>query len=101
MGANSVMVREPGAQLPWEPLVAEGVAEGAHEDRVLEAFHAREQMAGVVRTAQAVPLLQDDWALVGSWSVAYDGTHEDCAVAAEAEVEAGALTCIVVIQSRS
>lgn len=78
----------------------EEVAVGVHEDHGLVFSHAQEQMAGVARTAQAVALLQNDWALVDSWSVGYDGTHEGCADAAEAE-EVGVLTCIVVILSRS
>lgn len=72
-----------------------------HEDRGLASSHAQEQTVGLVRTAQAVALLQDDWALVDSWSVAYDGTHEGCADAAEAEEVVDALTCIVVILSSS
>lgn len=78
----------------------EEVAEGVHENHGLVFSHAQEQAVGVARTARAVVLLQDDWALVDSWSVAYDDTHEDCADAAEAEV-VGVLTCIVVTQSRS
>jgi hypothetical protein len=78
----------------------EGVAEGVHEDHGLAFFRAQEQAAGVVRMAQAVAPLQDDWALVDSWSVAYGGTHEDCADVAEAEV-VDALICIAVIQSSS
>lgn len=79
----------------------EGVAEGVHEDHELAFSHAREQLAGFERTTRAVALLQEDWALVDSWSVAYDGTHEDCADAAEAEEGEDVLTCIAVIQSRS
>jgi hypothetical protein len=97
---NSVTVRALVAQLPWEPLVVEGVAEGVHEDHGLVFSHAQEQAAGVARTARAVALLQDDWALIDSWSVAYDGTHEDCADAVEVEEVVGVLTCIVAIQSR-
>lgn len=52
-------VTEPVAQLPWEPLVVEGVAEGVHEDRGLASSHAQELAVELVRMAQAVALLQD------------------------------------------
>ena len=66
-GASSVTVRGLEAQLSLEPLLLERVAEAeTHGDHGLEASRGLEQMVEVVRTAQAVSLLQDDWGLLDS-----------------------------------
>lgn len=101
MGANSATARGPVAQLPWVPLLAEGVAEVVHEGHGLVFSHAQEQIVDVVRMAQTVALLLDDWAQVDSWFVACDGTREGYADVAEAVGAVGVLTCIVVFQSSS
>lgn len=103
MGACIERVRVLAAQLPWEPLAVEvAVAEGGtHGDHRLGASRGREQVEEAACTVLAVPLSPGGWGLVGSCSVAYDGTREDCAVVVEVGVEADALTCIVVILSTS
>lgn len=103
MGANNETVKEPVAQLPWEPSLVEEAGEGEiHGGHGLEAFRVLEQVeqvVEVVRTARDVLLLRDGLGPLDSCSAAYGGRLENCAVAVEAEAE-GALTCSEVIQSK-
>lgn len=100
--AYSETVIEMVAQLPWEPLAAEVVAEGGtHDAHEPEVSHGLGQGAEVVRTGQAVPLWQGGWGLLDSYSVVCGDRHEGCVVVVEVVVEVGAPVCSGVIQSTS
>ena len=92
--ASTVVVKGLEAQLPLgASLTLEAVVAETHGGHELEQV-----VAGGI--AQAVSS-QDDWALIGSWSVAYDGTHENHAVVVEVEVAVDIVTGIEVCLSRS
>lgn len=103
MAASSATATELEAQLPLEPLPVEVAEDGRHDGHEPASSRGLAVVVEADCTAEAAPLLQDEWGLLDSLFEECGGTHEDCAVVVEVEVEAevveDALACIVVIQS--